>query len=287
MAEDEDEDTHLLFVDDSGTKEYSATGVYDPSGNTRHFVFAGLLLTVEEERRITAELRRVKKDVFRIDTVEIKSNWLRLEHECEARYLRKFNLAKDALSTFVDRYYQVVLGGDLKLIACVVDKVHMREDYGDHAWYPPAAAYELLLQRAEAEIEECGPGRCFSVVVDDMTGATPKGNQYRTNLRRHHAQLKQTGSYLYRGIRFPHLRDVRFVDSKRSELIQVADLVAYNVYRQFRDHGEAWEQVGLHTLPCYDWFARILPKFRTGPDGRIQGFGVGKIPLRTRVPWRI
>jgi len=82
-----------------------------------------------------------------------------------------------------------------------------------------------------------------------MTGATPKGNQYRTNLRRHHAQLKQTGSYLYRGIRFPHLRDLRFVDSKRSELVQVADLVAYNVYRQFRDHGEAWEQVGLQTLP--------------------------------------
>jgi hypothetical protein len=258
-----------------------------PSGNTRHFVFAGLLVTVEEERKATAGLRLVKRAVFKTDTVEIKSNWLRLEHERKARYLEKFNLSKAQLDDFVERYYRVVLDSDLKLVACVVDKVHMREDYGDQAWYPPAAAYELLLQRVHADVEDCGPGRCVSVIVDDMTGATPKGNQYRDNLRRHHAQLKQTGSYLYRGIRFPRLRDLRFVDSKRSELIQVADLVAYNVYRQFRDHGEEWEQSGLRTLPCYDWFARILPKFRTGPNGRIQGFGVGKIPLRTRVPWKI
>jgi hypothetical protein len=174
------------------------------------------------------------------------------------------------------------------LIACVVDKIHMREDYGDRAWYPPAAAYELILQRAHAEIVGCGPGdRCFSVTVDDMSGATPQGNQYRDNIRRHHAQLKKTGSTLWKGLTFEHLRDLRFVDSKRSELIQVADVVAYNVYRQFRDYGEDWETRGLGTLPAYDWFSRIVMKFRRGPNGRIQGYGVGKIPLRTRVPWRI
>ena len=70
-------------------------------------------------------------------------------------------------------------------------------------------------------------------------------------------------------------------------MLQVADVVAYNVYRQFRQYGEEWERQGLSILPAYDWFLRIAEKFRRGPDGRIQGFGVGKIPLRTRVHWRI
>ena len=119
-----------------------------------------------------------------------------------------------------------------------------------------------------------------------MSGATPKGNQYRDNLRNHHRQLKQTGSTLWKGFSFTQLRELVFVDSKRSHLIQAADVVAYNVFRQFRDHGEEWETAGLGQLPTYDWFSRIAARFRKGPDGRIQGFGVGKIPLRTRVRWK-
>jgi len=281
-------ETHALYIDDSGTKEYSPTGTYETVGNTRHFVFAGVFLTVKEAKKITAELRRLKAAVFHTEDVEIKSNWLRLKKERTTRYLQRYGLSDADLTRFIEEYYQVVLGTDLTLLACVVDKIQMREDYGDRAWYPPAAAYELILQRAHSEIVDCGPGdRCFSVIVDDMSGATPRGNQYRDNLRRHHAQLKKTGSTLWKGLTFEHLRDLRFVDSKRSEMIQVADLVAYNVYRQFRDYGEEWETKGLGTLPAYDWFSRIATKFRKGPNGRIQGYGVGKIPLRTRVLWRI
>jgi len=286
---EEGAETHILFVDDSGTKEYSLSGAYD-SGNTRHFVFGGPFVAADQAKRLAAKLRRLKAETFGSDRVEIKSNWLRLENERTARYLRKFGLTDADLTRFVEAFYQAVVDSELVLIACVVDKVHMREDYGDRAWYPPAAAYEMLLQRAHAEIVDCrssGTGRCFSVIVDDMSGATPKGHQYRENLRRHHIQLKKTGSTLWKGITFEHLRDLRFVDSQRSELLQVADVVAYNVFRQFRQYGEEWETHGLSALPAYDWFLRLCQKFRKGPNGRIQGFGVGKIPLRTRVPWRI
>jgi hypothetical protein len=283
----EEPETHVLYVDDSGTKEYSDTGEYGTAGNTRHFVFAGAFLTLAEARKIIARLRRLKLAVFKTENVEIKSNWLRLKLERQARYLRKFGLTEAELTRFVERYYGTILNSDLVLIGCVVDKVHMQEQYGDNAWYPPAAAYELLVQRAHQEIIDCGPGeRCFSVIVDDMSGATPKGNQYRENLRRHHRQLKRSGSLLWPGLTFEHLRDLRFVNSRNSEMIQLVDLVAYNVYRQFREYGEEWETAGLGTLPTYDWFLRIVPKFRTGPNGRIQGYGVGKIPLRRRVRWR-
>lgn len=286
---DRESDTHVLFVDDSGTKEYSPSGVYG-AGNTRYFVFGGPFLTLDQARKLTARIRRLKTETFGTEGVEVKSNWLRLENERTARYLRKFGLSEADLTRFVEAFYQSVIDSDLMLIACVVDKIHMREDYGDRAWYPPAAAYEMLLQRAHAEIVDCrstGSGRCFSVIVDDMSGATPKGHQYRENLRRHHVQLKKTGSTLFKGLTFEHLRDLRFVDSRQSELLQVADVVAYNVFRQFRQHGEEWETHGLSALPAYHWFSRLAKKFRRGPNGRVQGFGVGKIPLRTRVPWRI
>lgn len=288
MAEEE-AGSHVLFVDDSGTKEYSPSGTYG-SGNTRYFVFGGPFLTVGQAKTLTARIRHLKKEMFGTDAVEIKSNWLRLENERTARYLRKFGLSEADLTRFVEAFYESIVESELILIACVVDKVHMREDYGERAWYPPAAAYEMLLQRAHAEIVDCrasGLGRCFSVVVDDMSGATPKGHQYRENLRRHHAQLKKTGSTLWKGLTFEHLRELRFVDSRQSELLQVADVIAYNVYRQFRQYGDEWESRGLSVLPAYDWFTRLGRKFRRGPDGRVQGFGVGKIPLRTRVPWRI
>lgn len=283
---DEEADTHLLFVDDSGTKEYSPTGSYG-AGNTRHFVFGGPFLSVEQARSLAARIRDLKLATFNTRQVEIKSNWLRLENEREARYLRRFGLSERKLSEFVEEFYRAIVDSELTLIAGVVDKVHMREDYGDRAWYPPAAAYEMLLQRAHAEIAGLPPGSSFSVIVDDMSGATPKGNQYRENLRRHHRQLKATGSTLWKGISFGRLRGIRFVDSKQSELLQVADVVAYNVYRQFRDYGEEWETRGLPILPAYDWFSRIVAKFRKGPMGRIQGYGVGKMPLRTRVRWRV
>jgi Protein of unknown function (DUF3800) len=279
-----DRPAYVLYVDDSGTKEYSPTGHYGP-GNTRHFVFGGPLMTTSAASALVERIRELKSAAFGTADVEIKSNWLRIQRERERRYLARFGVTAEALDRFVEEYYSLILQADLTFIACVVDKVHMREDYGDRAWYPPAAAYELLIQRVRNEMED--KGATYAVVVDDMSGATPKGRQYRDNLTRHHQQLKQTGSRLWPGLVFPGLGDLFFVDSRRSHLVQVADIAAYNVYRQFRDHGEDWESATLARLPVYDWLAKILKKFRQGPEGRIQGYGVGKIPLRHRRRWGI
>lgn len=135
-----------------------------------------------------------------------------------------------------------------------------------------------------------------SVIIDDMTGSTPKGNQYKRNLRRHHKQLKKEGSRL-----LPHkytakdfdclVSDIKFVDSAESHLIQVADIVAYNVYRQFVDFGQFWEEKPDNddpTLPTYEWFNSIAHKFRQESyQNRIQGYGVVKFPLQERIIWGV
>jgi hypothetical protein len=279
---------YVVYVDDSGTKEYAnKPDDYTRGGNCRYFVFGGVLLNTAESGLLSERIRALKRAFFGTDTVEVKSNWLRIPPEREARYKRRYNVDDQQITNFVSSYYDLIADADLRLFAVVIDKVHVAEDYAT-PWYAPAIAYELLLQRVVQEVRL--PER-VSVQVDDMTGATPKGRQYRANLIAHHAQLQKHGSSLQKGIDFSSLvARIRFVDSAHSHLIQVADIVAYNVFRQFVDHGEYWETGkpdlgGKISLPTYPWFSKLGKKFRQGPNGRVQGFGVVKFPLRNRIRW--
>jgi hypothetical protein len=275
--------THVLYLDDSGQKEYLADGASYDHGLSRYFVLGGFFTRLREAGLLAERLASVKRKTFGDRPVEVKSNWLRRPVERKARYLDPFNLTEEQFRSFVDEFYEVTLRADSALLACVVDKEHMTQDYGDARWYTPAAAYEAVVQRAQNELGP--PGFRFSVVIDDMTGKTPNASTYSSNLTRHHEQLKKTGCNFF-PLRMTALTGrLKFVNSRDSNLIQVADLVAYNVFRQFRDYGEEWETSGLGELPTYDWFRRIAPKFRRGPNGRIQGYGVVKFPLRNRVPW--
>ena len=106
--------------------------------------------------------------------------------EREARYNKKYNVDDQGIKGFVDDYYELIAKADLRLFAAVVDKVHVAELH--QSVVAPAIAYEVLLQRVVQEVKL--PTR-VSVVIDDMTGGTPKGRQYRANLEVHHARLKK------------------------------------------------------------------------------------------------
>ena len=253
--------THRLYIDDSGTKEYSPDGRYD-AGNTRYFVLGGVLVAVGAEREIGAVLRSVKERHFGLADVEVKSNWLRMPEERRRRYLAPYGLDDGQLMSFTDEYYEHLLELEFTLVASVVDKRQMVERYRE-PWAPPRVAYDLLLQRAQLEME--GEGFC-AVEMDEMGGAT----------RSQHARLLQDGSELQRDMAFDRLvGNLRFVDSAQSELVQVADLAAYNVFRQFTEHGEAQGVPG----QVYEYFQRLSGKFRSDASGRIQGHGIAKMPM--------
>lgn len=272
--------SHVVYIDDSGTKDYSPTG-YN-SGPTRYFVFAGVLATQDSASQLAQRLSDLKKPYNNGKSFELKSNWLRMPHERDSRYLRPLGVTDAELKAIVDKVYGLVIDANIEIIACVVDKEHMWQTYGEKAYYPPAAAYETLAQRLQNALE--GIGTC-QVFIDDMTGKNPKGNEHKANLIRQHALLRKHGSRMLRPtLKIDVLEDLRFQSSARSELIQVADLVAYNVFRQFAVHGEDWEREATN-LPTYDYFARLASKFRRGPNNRVQGYGIVKIPIRHRVVW--
>lgn len=277
--------THKLFVDDSGNKDYSPDGVYNPKGGrTPYFVFGGVLSTASEAGRIEQRMRALKLSTFGTANVEIKAHWLRRSDQRAKRYLVRFGLTEDELKEFSDAAYNLILDSDCKLIACVVDKAEVQQKYGERAYYAPAIAYDCLLQRAQQEMVACNGE--VHVTIDSMTGATPSGNQHAMLLRRQHNQLQKRGSSLRRGMTFNRIGGIAFRDSASDERLQLADLVSYAVYRQFVDHGSEWEDDSQTRLVTYEYLERLETKFRNR-NGRFQGYGLVKFPMNKRVPWGI
>lgn len=277
--------THKLFIDDSGNKEYSPDGRYTRrgGGRTPYFVFGGLLVTPAEAGFINRSMRDLKLRTFGDDDVEIKAHWLRRSTERHRRYLEPYSLEPEELTLFTNAVYELMTGASCKLIACVVDKAEVQQLYRDKAYYAPAIAYDCLLQRVQQEMIDC-KGEVH-VTVDAMTGATSAGNQHLYLLKRQHALLQNRGSTLLKGMSFDRVGGIAFRDSKLDERLQLADLVAYAVYRQFVDHGADWEDDS-KPLELYEYLERLAPRFRNR-DGRIQGYGIVKFPMNRRVPWAV
>src|SRR5690606_31590476 len=185
--------THVLFIDDSGTKEYAVDkNQYNirGRGNSRYFVFCGILVSMKSSGIFSNEIIQAKLKHFRDDTVEIKSNWLRFPSEQKARYLDPYEMTTESLTEFTEEYYDIINRCDHKIIASVIDKLQMQEHY-PNPFYPPAVAYETLLLRVQQELSKSDE---VAIIIDDTTGKTPKGNDYKKNLQRQHLNLKKYGS---------------------------------------------------------------------------------------------
>lgn len=273
--------THKLYVDESGTKEYEASGKYQiHRGPTPYFVFAGLLIKASDAGLLAQKARAMKKGCFGTADVEIKANWLKRPDERRLRYLVPYGIDDARLDNLVRGLYGLLAGFDGELMASIVDKAAVQTKYPD-LWYAPAIAYECLMQRAQLAMEEVG-GR-VSVTVDDMSGATPKGNQYKTNLFTHHRGLKAYGSRLIK-MKMDRLESLGFSNSASDERLQLCDLAAYAVYRQFIEHGPAWDGPDAR-LPLYPYLGMIWKKFRRGPGNIVAGFGVVKFPRTSWKKW--
>jgi hypothetical protein len=273
-----------LFVDDSGNREYDDNRDYETSGKHRHFAYGSILLPQASTTRLIARFRQQKIDTFKTPDVEIKSNWLRHPKERLTRYLDPFGITNEELNAFGESCYTLIGESDLVLIGVAVDKLHMQERY-PKPWYAPTAAYEFLMQRVVQAVPD---GEKVIVTVDDIGGKTPKDREYRQLLASHHERLRKVGSSLQKDVPFSCIDGpVRFRLSEQSDGVQLADLVAYCVFRQFKDYPDAWESTASTTLTTYPYLRKLARKFRAGADGRIQGYGIVKVPMLNRVPWKL
>lgn len=262
------------YCDESGQRNYGLK-------TDRFFVVAGVILPADEVCHLEDELRGLKRAFWGKPDIEILSNWIRREEQRLAHYTQPHGIGLPEINDLICALYRWLPNTSITVVAGVVDKPLMEQTYKD-PHYPGTVSYTFFLQRYQLFLaNRAGMG---SVVFDDPAGKSPGGFEWRDLLPRLHQRLKTYGCP-YTAARFPNIGSVTLADSQSSGFIQIADLVAYNTFRQFRDHGKEWEDPRVQQLPMYDHFARIVNLFDLGPGGRLDGYGIAKWPLQQRVAW--
>jgi len=264
----------VAYCDESGQRAYGPR-------TDRYFVVASVVVDATEAPHLEDELRGLKRAVWRDPTIELKSNWIRIPSERRKHYTEPHGIGGKEIERFMEAMYPWLESAPVRFLAGVVDKKKMEQRY-KHPHYAGAVAYTVLLQRLQKYVAK--RGGTGNLVFDDPAGKSPGGFEWRELLMRQHSMLLKNGCP-YTKKAFDDIGTLTFTDSAASPFVQVADQVAYNVFRQFRDHGDAWEDAPHDSLPLYDYFQKMIGMFDLGPSRQLAGFGVTKWPIDTKVEW--
>ena len=134
-------------------------------------------------------------------------------------------LDSEDLRRLVETYYDQLGSRNAVILASVIDKRHLRAGTTHdamHRW-----AYEFLLERIEHYMRQYHRKHQALIVMDDTS------IQLNRFIAMQHAALLRRGNP---NMQFPHI--VEFPFFSRSELsngVQLADLLAYNVYRAYSE----------------------------------------------------
>ena len=246
---------YFFYFDESGSRDPSvgtaekpkdhlyvmlAVGMYE--GQRRHFEtgISGLKLELADY------LYRDGKGRFELADCEVKSNWVRIPTEREKRSSFLHGLHEDDLSRLTDTYFEQVAERNTVIMASVIEKRLLHDCITHETLH--MKAYEFLLERIQHYIREYHPKHRALIVMDDTS------RQLNRSVAMKHASFQRAGN---QNMAFPAIVEYPFFT--RSELsngVQLADLLAYSVYRAFKD-----ENFG------YPYFARLLPNFYRRREG--------------------
>lgn len=245
---------YFFYVDESGSLDPTTTGVRaDGSAFSKDHLYVLAAVSLFESRwhgfektlnrkkwELIDIVRRTKPSLPRLELAdcEIKSTWIRIPKE---RAQRPFlaNLTDLELNQLVELYYRQLDHHHMNVFAVVVDKRHLHGYLDGSKMH--RKAWELLLERVERFLRIEHPKHQGVLITDDT------GKQRNQSLAMKHAYIQSEGTSAR--TRLTHIAEMPlFVRSELSNGVQLADLVAYNIYRCFREEDAD-----------YPFFARIVP----------------------------
>ena len=285
---DKNEVNHYLFVDDSGSKNWDTPFAQDfvdnPPARTdqnldfwrkNYFVLGGFHINTEAMADLDRLINAKKQEVFGTKYVEIHSTALRSPKNRKKEYLDKFGITENELREFVENFwYPLFDEGKMQLIAVIVDKRYYKKFRPTRG--PLEIAVETLFDRNELH-----PNKNCIVIFDQME------DEIRSKKRDQGKVFQIAGTKIDLGDgKFAnkyHHASLSFEKSEKSNFLQLADMVAYNVWRQFVDYGDEWDNhsnFGEHRkLKTYSYFERISNQFlHSNDDKRVNGYGIIKLP---------
>ncbi len=281
---------HYFFIDDSGSKNWDTPFTQDfvdnPPARTEqnldfwrknYFVLGGFRIDTSAMADLDTRINKKKEEVFGTKYVEIHSTALRLPKNRKKEYINKFHISEEELRNFVENFwYPLFDEGKMQLFAVVVDKRYYKKFRPTRG--PLEIAVETLFDRNELNSsKEC------TVIFDQME------DEIRSSKCDQGKVIKIADTKIDLGDgkfadKYHHV-SLSFEKSEKSNFLQLADMVAYNVWRQFVDFGDEWDihdytQPKNHRkLKTYDYFERISNYFlHSDNDKRVNGYGIIKLP---------
>ena len=240
---------YFFYLDESGSRDPSvgtaqkpkdhlyvllAVGMYEGQWRPFETEISGLKLELADR------LSRRGKGRFELADCEVKSNWVRIPGEREKRSRFLHELIAADLTRFTDAYFDQVARRHTVIMASVIDKRFLHDGTTHETLH--MTAYEFLLERIQHYMRQYHAKHQAMIVMDDTS------RQLNRAVAMKHASFQRAGN---RNMTFPAIVEYPFFT--RSELsngVQLADLLAYSVYRAFKG-----EDLG------YPYFERVLGNF--------------------------
>lgn len=218
-----------------------AVGMYE--GQWRHFGTTISGLNIE----LADYLKWDGKSRFELADCEVKSNWIRVPTEREKRSPFLHALHQDDMTRLTDSYFRQVTERNTVIMCSVIDKRFLHDHITHETLHMRAC--EFLLERIQHYTREYHSKHHALIVMDDTS------RQLNRDVAMKHASFQRAGN---RNMTFSEIVEYPFFT--RSELsngVQLADLLAYSVYRacKIEDFG-------------YPYFERVLPNFYRRRAGR-------------------
>lgn len=231
---------YFFYIDESGHRDPNVDPGVRPDGTRfdRDWLFVTVAVSLFEGRWRGFEntinehkiflLERVNRSCgLRLDLsdAEIKSNWVRIPKERNARPFLA-NLTDEELSGLLELFYEQINYHKMHLFASIIDKRYLRE-YMDYEKLS-RKAYELTLERIESFLSNWHSKHKGLIVPDNI------GKRSNESLALKHSHFQRNGTSS--GVQLRHIVELpMFVESSLSNGGQLADLCSYSVYRAFRD----------------------------------------------------
>lgn len=292
---------YKVFVDDSGNKNYITPyssefiknpplfDKYEQFWRDNYFVLCGVRISQSNLGKINDEINSLKEKTFGTHHIEIKSDWLRNPFKRTRRYLEKFKVAENELTSFVNQIYGVIekYRKELKLIAVVFDK----RFYGDKK--RQSAEGDPLSKTSQVIFERLQYLNTYHVVVfDQMESSLKLDKGSHGKILKVLRNREKLGEVFV--LNYDKITDIKFSESSKENFLQIADLCAYNIYRQFILYGREWtgenNPEGNSIMRMYQYFDKIRCNFIHIPEGhkrKVCGVGLVCIPDVNKFNWNL
>jgi hypothetical protein len=245
---------HILFIDESG-------GLPPPNKQgPRHFILGGLIIPEEIWPKLAADLKRIKKSYG--VTGEIKWRYFIAGNNKPDNSL--INLApaqRDAMR--LELFQAMARYKSLRIISIICDvqaSYHNAMIVNEDGLYH--RAYKVLTERFQYFLQDTE--RTNGLKINGLIVCDNRNSREDSRLQQFHQTLANRNATFTSN--YGNMIEGLFIaPSHYSVGIQFADLVAGAIYR----HVEASDA---------RFFDIISPLIRTSPEGRLEGYGLVKIP---------